>query len=37
VGYSLEVGSVAVQHCSGGQLDQSAVDWSFATDVVGCW
>lgn len=26
-----------MQHCSGGQLDQSAVDWNFATDVVGCW
>jgi hypothetical protein len=26
-----------VQHYSGGQLDQSAVDWNFATDVVGCW
>ena len=37
VGYSLEVGSVAVQHCSGGPLDPSAVDWNFATDVVGCW
>ena len=26
-----------MQHCSGGQLDQSAVDWNFAADVVGCW
>ena len=25
-----------MQHCSGGQLDQSVVDWNFATDVVGC-
>jgi hypothetical protein len=34
IGYSLGVGSVAVQHCSGGQPDQSAVRSELVTKIV---